>query len=56
MHRLVRVFLSVDMPRSGTNHVIALQPINPMGELGYFNHLKYVLGTKIDKKKDSCAV
>ena len=29
---LVRVFLSIDMLR--TNPVIALQPINPMGELG----------------------
>ena len=28
------------MLRSGTNPVIALQPINPMGELGYFYHLK----------------
>ena len=37
---LVRVFLSIDMLRSGTNPVIALQPINPMGELGYFHHLK----------------
>ena len=33
------VFL-IDMLRSGTNPVIALQLINPMGELGYFNHLK----------------
>ena len=37
---LVRVFLSIDMLRSGTNPVITLQPINPMGELGYFHHLK----------------
>ena len=37
---LVRVFLSIDMLRSGTNPVIAQQPINPMGELGYFHHLK----------------
>ena len=37
---LVRVFLSIDMLRSGTNPVIALPPINPMGELGYFHHLK----------------
>ena len=37
---LVRVFLSIDMLRSGTNPVIALQPINPMGELDYFHHLK----------------
>ena len=37
---LVRVFRSIDMLRSGTNPVIALQPINPMGELGYFHHLK----------------
>ena len=28
------------MLSSGTNPVIALQPINPMGELGYFHHLK----------------
>ena len=28
------------MLRSSTNPVIALQPINPMGELAYFNHLK----------------
>ena len=34
------MFLSIDMLRSGTNPVIALQPINPMGELGYFHHLK----------------
>ena len=37
---MVRVFLSVDMLRSGTNPVIALQPINPMGKLGHFHHLK----------------
>ena len=37
---LVRVFLSIDMLRSGKNPVIALQPNNPMGELGYFHHLK----------------
>ena len=37
---LVRVFLSIDMLRSGTNPVIALQPIKPMGELSYFHHLK----------------
>ena len=37
---LVRVFLSIDVLRSGTNPVIALQPINPMGEMGYFHHLK----------------
>ena len=37
---LVRVFFSIDMLRSGTNPVIAPQPINPMGELGYFHHLK----------------
>ena len=36
----VRVFLSTDMLRSGTNPIIALQPINPMGELGYFHHPK----------------
>ena len=36
----VRVFFSIDMLRSGTNPVIALQPINPMGELVYFHHLK----------------
>ena len=28
------------MLRSGTNPVIALQPINPMAELSYFHHLK----------------
>ena len=28
------------MLRSGIKPVIALQPINPMGELGYFHHLK----------------
>ena len=28
------------MLRSGTKPVLALQPINPMGELGYFGHLK----------------
>ena len=37
---LVRVFLSIDMLRSGTNPVIALQPIKTMGEVGYFHHLK----------------
>ena len=37
---LVRVFFSIDMLRSGNNLVIALQLINPMGELGYFHHLK----------------
>ena len=37
---LVRVFLSIEMLSGGTNPVIALQPINPMGELGYFHHLK----------------
>ena len=37
---LVRVFLSIDMLRSGTNPIIALQPINTTGELGYFHHLK----------------
>ena len=37
---LVRVFLSIDMPRIGTNPVIALQASNPMGELGYFHYLK----------------
>ena len=29
---LIRVVFSIDMLRSGTNPVIALQPINPMGE------------------------
>ena len=38
--RLVRVSFSIDMLQSGTNPVIALQPINPMGELRYFHHLK----------------
>ena len=37
---LERVFLSIDMLRSGTNPVIALQPINPIRELGYFHRLK----------------
>ena len=37
---LVCVFFSIDMLRSGTNPVVALQPINPMGEVGYFHHLK----------------
>ena len=37
---MVRVFLSINMLRSFTNRVIALQPINPMGELGYFHHPK----------------
>ena len=37
---LIRVFVSIDMLRSGTNPVIALQRINPMEELGYFHHLK----------------
>ena len=34
------MFFSIDMLRSSTNPVIALQTINPMGELGYFHHLK----------------
>ena len=33
---LVRVLLSIDMLRSDTNPVIALQPINPMGNLNLF--------------------
>ena len=37
---LVRVFLSIDMLRIGTNTEIALQPINTIGELGYIHHLK----------------
>ena len=37
---LVRVFFSIDKLRSCTNPVIALQPINPMRELGFFQHLK----------------
>ena len=28
------------MLRNGTNPEIALQPINPMGEIGFFHHLK----------------
>ena len=40
MFCLVCVFLSIDMLRSDSNPVIALQPINPMGELSYFCHLK----------------
>ena len=36
----MRVFLSIDMLSSGTNPVLALQPINPIGELGYFHYLK----------------
>ena len=37
---LVRVFLSIDTLRSGTDPVISLQPINSMGKLDYFHHLK----------------
>ena len=37
---LVCVYISVNMLRSGTNSVIARQPINQMGKLGYFHHLK----------------
>ena len=37
---LVRVVFSIDMLRSGTNPVTALQSINTMGVLGYFHHLK----------------
>ena len=37
---LVRVFFSIDRLCSGTNPVIALQPINPMGEIDYFHHPK----------------
>ena len=36
---LVRVVFSIDMLRSGTNPVIALQHINPRGDLGSFYHL-----------------
>ena len=36
---LVPVFPSIDILRSDPNPVIALQSINPMGELGYFHHL-----------------
>ena len=49
---LVRVFLSIDMLRSGTNPVIALQPINPMGEQDYFHHLKQrTKGQKLTRKR-----
>ena len=42
------VFFLIDMLRSGTNPLVALQPIiNPMGELGYFLHLKQRLGNEI---------
>ena len=34
------MFLSIDMVCSGTSRLIALLPINPMGELGYFHRLK----------------
>ena len=34
------MFLSIDILRSGNNPVIALQSINPMGELGFFHNLK----------------
>ena len=48
---LVRVFFSIDMLRSGTNPVIALQPINSMGELGYFHHLQQrTLEQKLTRK------
>ena len=43
----MRVFLSIDIVRSGTNPVIALQPINPMGEISYLHHLKQ--RTKVQK-------
>ena len=33
------VLLTIDMLRSGPNLVLALHPINPFGELGYFHHL-----------------
>ena len=45
------------MLRSGTNPVIAFQPINPMGELGYFHHLKQrTREQKLTRKKtiDRC--
>ena len=34
----MRVLLSIDMLRSGTNPVLALQPISSMSELVYFYH------------------
>ena len=37
---VIRAFLSVDMLRSCKNPVLALQPINPMGEIGHFHYLK----------------
>ena len=36
----MRVFLSIDMIRSFTNLVVALQLINQMGDLGFFQYLK----------------
>ena len=50
---LVRVFFSIDMLRSGTNLEIALQPINTMGELGYFHHLKQRIKEKKLTRKRS---
>ena len=37
---VMRVFLSIDMLRSAINLVVALQPVNPMSELGHSNYLK----------------
>ena len=49
---LVCVFLSIYMLRSGTKPVIALQPINPIGELGYFHYLKQrAKEQKVTRKK-----
>ena len=36
----MRVFLSIDMLRSGINRVLELPPSNPIGELGYIHYLK----------------
>ena len=46
MFFVVRVFLSIDMLRSGTNHVVALQSNNAMGILEHFNHLKRSPGVR----------
>ena len=41
---VTRVFLSIDVLRSGTNPVVAPQPIKPMGEFVYFSISNSVLG------------
>ena len=43
--------LSIDLLRSSTNPVVALQPINPLTELGYFQYLKQISREQNLKRK-----